>query len=62
LDIQLVVTPLTSPLPEEIKAQYEMTAIMRDTVKEKIDSRVSAIFTDYKGNIQIAHPFILESV
>jgi hypothetical protein len=62
LDIQLAVTPLTSLFPEEIKARYEMTTIMRDAVKEEIDSRISAIFPDYKGNIQIGHPFILESV
>ena len=62
LDMQIAITPLTSPFPEEIKAQHEMTTIMRDAAKEKIDSRVSAIFPDYKGNIQIAHPFILESV
>lgn len=62
LDMQIAVTPLTSPFPEEIKAQYEMTTIMRDAVKEKIDSHVSTVFPEYKGNIQIAHPFILESV
>jgi hypothetical protein len=62
LDLQLAITPLTSSLPEEIRTQYEMATIMRDVVKEEIDSRISAIFPNYKGNIQIAHPFILESV
>lgn len=62
LDMQLAITPLTSSLPEEILTQYEMATIMRDIVKEKIDSRISAIFPNYKENIQIAHPFIPESV